>query len=134
MKLGFVSKLVIVTIALAVCTATFLYFSQAKEQFWFWAALLFYFITGLVIGIRTQKAVTSESNSQFFTGVMGGTGLRMLISLLFIGTYLITSNLKSNQFIIYFLFLYLFFTIFEISQLIYRLRAEKRRSIDNTTS
>jgi hypothetical protein len=134
MKLGFVSKLVIVTIALAVCTATFLYFSQAKEQFWFWAALLFYFIAGLVIGIRTQKAVTSESNSQFFTGVMGGTGIRMFLSLLFMGTYLITSSLKSKQVIIYFLFLYLFYTIFEISQLIYRLRAEKRSSIDNTTS
>lgn len=134
MKLGFVSKLLILSIALAVCTAAFLYFSHAKEPLWFWSALFFYFVTGLIIGMRTQKAVSSESNSQFFTGVMGGTGLRMLISLLFIGTYLITSNLKSNQFIIYFLFLYLFFTIFEISQLIYRLRAEKRRSIDNTTS
>ncbi len=134
MKLGFVSKLVVATILLAIFTAALLYFSNAKEQLWFWSALVFYFIAGLVIGLRTQKAVTSESNSQFFTGVMGGTGLRMLISLLFIGTYLITSNLKSNHFIIYFLFLYLFFTIFEISQLIYRLRTEKRSSIDNTTS
>jgi hypothetical protein len=134
MKLGFVSKLVVATILLAIFTAALLYFSNAKEQLWFWSALVFYFIAGLFIGLRTQKAVTSESNSQFFTGVMGGTGLRMLISLLFIGTYLITSNLKSNHFIIYFLFLYLFFTIFEISQLIYRLRAEKRSSIDNTTS
>ena len=132
MKLGFVSKLVIVTIALAVCTATFLYFSQAKEQFWFWAALLFYFITGLVIGIRTQKAVTSESNSQFFTGVMGGTGIRMFLSLLFMGTYLITSSLKSKQVIIYFLFLYLFYTIFEISQLVRKLRPEKESKVDNT--
>jgi hypothetical protein len=134
MKLGFVPKLVVATILLAIFTAALLYFSNAKEQLWFWSALVFYFIAGLFIGLRTQKAVTSESNSQFFTGVMGGTGLRMLISLLFIGTYLITSNLKSNHFIIYFLFLYLFFTIFEISQLIYRLRAEKRSSIDNTTS
>jgi FlaA1/EpsC-like NDP-sugar epimerase len=132
MKLGFVSKLVIVTIALAVCTATFLYFSQAKEQFWFWAALLFYFIAGLVIGIRTQKAVTSESNSQFFTGVMGGTGIRMFLSLLFMGTYLITSSLKSKQVIIYFLFLYLFYTIFEISQLVRKLRPEKESKVDNT--
>ena len=132
MKLGFVSKLVIVTIALAVCTATFLYFSQAKEQFWFWAALLFYFIAGLVIGIRTQKAVTSESNSQFFTGVMGGTGIRMFLSLLFMGIYLITSSLKSKQVVIYFLFLYLFFTIFEIYQLVRKLRPEKESEVDNT--
>jgi phosphatidylserine synthase len=133
MKLGFVPKLIVITTAIAVCTAAFLYFSQAKEQWWFWAALLFYFIAGLLIGKRTQKAVTSESNSQFFTGVMGGTGLRMLISLLFIGTYLITSNLKSNQFIIYFLILYLFFTIFEIYQLIHKLRAEKQSKVDNAT-
>jgi hypothetical protein len=132
MRLGFVPKLLILSIALAVCTAAFLYFSHAKEPLWFWGALLFYFVAGLIIGMRTQKAVSSESNSQFFTGVMGGTGLRMLISLLFIGTYLITSNLKTNQFILYFLFLYLFFTIFEIYQLVRKLRPEKESKVDNT--
>jgi hypothetical protein len=133
MKLGFIAKLVLSTIGLAVVTAAFLYFTKEQEQYWFWAALVFYFLIGLIIGVRTQKAVVSESNSQFFTGVMGGTGIRMLLSIIFLAIYLISSQVKSTQMIIYFLFLYLFFTIFEIYQLIHRLRAEKQSKVDNAT-
>jgi FtsH-binding integral membrane protein len=125
MKLGFVPKLIVITTAIAVCTAAFLYFSQAKEQWWFWAALLFYFIAGLLIGKRTQKAVTSESNSRFFTGVMGGTGLRMLLTVLYIVAYLVLSEFKATEFIVYYLILYLVFTIFEIRELVSLLRNSK---------
>ncbi len=132
MRLGFVSKLLILSIALAVCTAAFLYFSDAKEPLWFWGALLFYFVAGLLIGKRTQKAVTSESNSRFFTGVMGGTGLRMLLTVLYIVAYLVLSEFKATEFIVYYLILYLVFTIFEIRELVSLLRNSK--NIDSNAS
>lgn len=130
----FVLKLIGLTGILALATFAFLHFSGVGEENWFWGSLGFYLIIGLFIGWRSNRAVLSESNSAFFTGVMGGTGLRMLFCLVFLAIYLVMSEIKSREFIVYYLFLYLFFTIFEISQLVSKLRAEKRSSLDNTTS
>jgi len=47
---------------------------------------------------------------------------------------LIVSDIKSNMFIGYYLFLYLLFTIFEIYQLVHKLRTEKNTNKDNATS
>jgi hypothetical protein len=66
----FLIKLVKLTVFLALSNFVFLYLTEQKEQGWFWGALGFYLVVGLVIGLRTQKAVTSDSNSQFFTGVI----------------------------------------------------------------
>jgi hypothetical protein len=118
----FLIKLVKLTVFLALSNFVFLYLTEQKEQGWFWGALGFYLVVGLVIGLRTQKAVTSDSNSQFFTGVMGSIGIRMLLS-----------DLKSKEFVVYYLILYLFYTIFEISQLVSKLRAEKQTKVDNAT-
>jgi hypothetical protein len=130
----FLIKLVKLTVFLALSNFVFLYLTEQKEQGWFWGALGFYLVVGLVIGLRTQKAVTSDSNSQFFTGVMGSIGIRMLLCLFFISIYLIVSDLKSKEFVVYYLILYLFYTIFEISQLVSKLRPEKSSILDDTTS
>lgn len=134
MDLKFVLRLSGLTVVLSLATAVFFYFNQVEEDSWYWGALLFYFILGLLIGWRSHKAVISESNSAFFTGVLGGTGLRMLFSLVFLAIYLVISDIKATSFIAYYLFLYLFYTIFEISQLVSKLRAEKNSNIDNATS
>jgi uncharacterized membrane protein len=91
-------------------------------------------VVGLLIGLKTQKAVVSTSNSRFFTGVMGAIGIRMLLCLVFLAIYLIVSDIKSKEFIVFYLSLYLFYTIFEISQLVSKLRTEKSGNLDNTTS
>ena len=134
MTMKFLVKLVSITVLLAVLTIVFFYFNDSQEQVWYWSALAFYLVAGIVIGMRSQKAVTSESNSQFFTGVMGAIGIRMLLCIIFLAIYLMVSELKAKEFIVYYLILYLFYTIFEISQLVSKLRAEKRSSLDNTTS
>ena len=133
MNMKFSVKLIILTIVLAIVTFGFLYVREQTEQGWFWAALGFYFVAGLVIGLRTQKAVTSDSNSQFFTGVMGSIGIRMLLCIVFLAIYLMVSDLKAKEFIVYYLILYLFYTIFEISQLVSKLRPEKSSILDDTT-
>jgi peptidoglycan/LPS O-acetylase OafA/YrhL len=130
----FLAKLILLTIVLALITFGFLYFTEQKEQDWFWGALGFYLVAGVVIGLRTRKAVTSDSNSQFFTGVMGSIGIRMLLCIFFLAIYLMVSDLKAKEFVVYYLILYLFYTIFEISQLVSKLRPEKSSSLDNTTS
>ena len=99
---------------------------------WFWASLSYYFVLGVVIGWKSQKAVLSKSNSQFFAGVMGGTGLRMLFTVLFIVAYLVLSEFKATEFIVYYLILYLVFTIFEIRELVSLLRNSK--NIDSNAS
>lgn len=129
----FFLKLTLLTSLLSLVTAVYLYFFEPGEDMWFWASLSYYFILGIGIGWKTQKAVISKSNSQFFAGVMGGTGIRMLLSILFLAIYLIISDIKSMEFIVYYLFLYLLFTIFEIYQLVSKLRPEKETKVDNPT-
>ena len=130
----FLAKLLLLTIAVAAATFGFLYFTELKEHGWFWAALGFYFTAGLVIGSRTQKVVTSGSNSQFFTVVLGSVGIRMLLCIVFLVIYLMISDLKAKEFVVYYLILYLFYTIFEISQLVSKLRPVKRSIPDDTKS
>lgn len=134
MDIKFLAKLLGLTLVLALATIVLFYFMEPQEQYWFWGALGFYLFAGVFIGWRTQKAVTSESNSRFFTGVMGSIGLRMLLCIVFLAIYLMVSELKAKEFIVYYLILYLFYTIFEISQLVSKLRPEKSSSLDNTTS
>jgi peptidoglycan/LPS O-acetylase OafA/YrhL len=129
----FYFKLILLTVILLVLTAGYLYIFKPGEDLWFWASLSYYFVLGILIGWKSQKAVISKSNSQFFAGVMGSIGIRMLLCVVFLAIYLMVSDLKSNEFIVYYLILYLFYTIFEIYQLVSKLRPEKETKVDNTT-
>ncbi len=134
MSFKFIGKLTAMTLVFAVALMVFFYCKGNEEQWWFWLALVFYYAVGIVIGLKTQRAVVSDSNSQFFTGIMGAIGIRMLLCLIFLAIYLMVSEIKSKEFIVFYLILYLFYTIFEISQLVSKLRAEKSSNLDNTTS
>ena len=129
----FYFKLILLTVILLVLTAGYLYIFKPGEDLWFWASLSYYFVLGILIGWKSQKAVISKSNSQFFAGVMGSIGIRMLLCVVFLAIYLMVSDLKSNEFIVYYLILYLFYTIFEIYQLVSKLRPEKETKVDSTT-
>lgn len=134
MSFSFIGKLTAMTLVFVAAVLAFFYWKGSEEQWWFWSALIFYYVVGLLIGLKTQRAVVSTSNSRFFTGVMGAIGIRMLLCLVFLAIYLIISDIKSKEFIVFYLFLYLFYTIFEISQLVSKLRLEKSGNRDNTTS
>jgi peptidoglycan/LPS O-acetylase OafA/YrhL len=127
----FYLKLILLTVILLVLTAGYLYIFEPGEDMWFWASLSYYFVLGVVIGWKSQKAVLSKSNSRFFAGVMGSIGIRMLFCVVFLAIYLMVSDLKSNEFVVYYLILYLFYTIFEIYQLVSKLRPEKETKVDN---
>ena len=127
----FYLKLILLTVILLVLTAGYLYVFEPGEDMWFWASLSYYFVLGVLIGWKSQKAVLSKSNSRFFAGVMGSIGIRMLLCVVFLAIYLMISDLKSNEFVVYYLSLYLFYTIFEIYQLVSKLRPEKETKVDN---
>ena len=127
----FYLKLILLTVILLVLTAGYLYTFEPGENAWFWASLSYYFVLGVLIGWKSQKAVLSKSNSRFFAGVMGSIGIRMLLCVVFLAIYLMISDLKSNEFVVYYLILYLFYTIFEIYQLVSKLRPEKETKVDN---
>jgi len=127
----FYLKLILLTVILLVLTAGYLYTFEPGENVWFWASLSYYFVLGVLIGWKSQKAVLSKSNSRFFVGVMGSIGIRMLLCVVFLAIYLMVSDLKSNEFVVYYLILYLFYTIFEIYQLVSKLRPEKETKVDN---
>ena len=134
MPIKFISRLLILGLIVGILDIVYFYFTNEPEQVWYWSALLYYLLLGLIIGKRSHKAIANDSNSAFFMGIMSGTGIRMLFSIIFIAIYLIVSDIKSNIFVGYYLFLYLLFTIFEIYQLVHKLRTEKNTNKDNATS
>ena len=134
MPIKFISRLLILGLIVGILDIVYFYFTNEPEQVWYWSALLYYLLLGLIIGKRSHKAIANDSNSAFFMGIMSGTGIRMLFSIIFIAIYLIVSDIKSNIFVGYYLFLYLLFTIFEIYELVHKLRTEKNTNKDNATS
>ena len=133
MSFKFIRNLLLISAILVVATYILFTFIGSKEQYWFLGTIVFFTLLGLVIGRITQNSVTA-SNAAFFRSVMGAIGLRMLFSLIYLAVYLILSELKSTEFIVYFLILYLLYTIFEIYQLVSKLRPEKKDELDSTIS
>ncbi|MEY2924383.1 MAG: hypothetical protein RLZZ337_931 [Bacteroidota bacterium] len=133
MNFKFVRNLLIISAILVVITFLLFTFIGNEEQYWFLGTIAFFTLLGLFIGRITQKSVTA-TNAAFFRGVMGAIGLRMLFSLIFLAAYMIISDLKSTPFIVYFLILYLLYTIFEIYQLVSKLRPEKKDELESTNS
>ncbi len=133
MDIKFVSRLLILGLLVAVFDIVLFYFTNEPEQVWYWSALLYYLLLGLILGKRSTKVIKNNSNSAFFMGIMSGTGIRILFSIIFIAIYLIVSDIKASLFVGYYLFLYLLFTIFEIYQLVHKLRTEKNTNSYNAT-
>ena len=124
MKLGFTGKLMLISAIVAVATYGLLQFISTTEGMWYWGTIVFYIALGLIVSRISQKSLHA-SNAAFYRGAMGAMGLRMILGIFFLAIYLIVSEIKATEFVIYYLALYLLFTIFEISQLVANLRPEK---------
>lgn len=109
------------------------FFGLIKEQTnWFWIATIFFSGLSLLVGWISLRGITSKSNMVFMRSFFSALGIRMFFGLIFITIYLFAVAEKDNMFIGYFLFLYLFFTIFEIYQLLAKLRTEKKEYLEDT--
>ncbi|MCC6722329.1 MAG: hypothetical protein IT243_09005 [Bacteroidia bacterium] len=88
-----------------------------------WIALLYYVLLTILftnIALKTRN----KSNSRFVTTIMGLTGLRLFLCIIFIIIYRFVQGKTDLNFIFYFFILYLFYTVFEIKNLLYKLRAD----------
>jgi hypothetical protein len=89
-----------------------------------WIAVAFFYLLTLVLYSMAMMGL-KRSQKTFIVSVLGSMTLRFIFSILFLVIYLIINPEKNKAFIISFLFLYLFYTIFEIIQLVRKLRPEK---------
>jgi hypothetical protein len=90
-----------------------------------WLALVFFVLLTIFLTKMSLKAA-NKSGSGFVNSVMSGIGLRMLLCILFVAIYWVTTNKRDSFFVIYFFILYLFFTGFEIRFLLHKLRTDKK--------
>lgn len=95
-----------------------------------WFALLFFVVLTIVL---TKVALNAGkiSNSRFITSIMGATGIRMFFCIVFIIFYWVVAGKRDQYFIFYFFILYLFFTMFEITFLVHKLRADKKDGLES---
>jgi 4-hydroxybenzoate polyprenyltransferase len=98
-----------------------------------WIAVAFFYLLTLILYSMAMMGL-KRSQKTFTVSVLGSMTLRFIFSVLFLVIYLIINPEKNKAFIISFLFLYLFYTIFEIFQLVRKLRPEKSRGFDTTNN
>lgn len=98
-----------------------------------WVALLFFVVITLWLTGMALKA-GRKNNSGFVTGIMASTGIRMFLCLMFILGYWVIAGKRDLFFILYFFILYLFFTMFEIIFLVYKLRPDKKDGLESKTN
>lgn len=95
-----------------------------------WMALVFF--AGLTTVLTKISLKSSQKGgSRFVTSVMGNTGLRMLLCVVFVVIYWVNANPRDLQFVAYFFILYLFFTVFEIKFLLHKLRSDKKEGLES---
>ncbi len=98
-----------------------------------WIAVGFFYLLTFILYAMAMMGL-KQSQKTFTVSVLGSMTLRFIFSVLFLVIYLIINPEKNKAFIISFLFLYLFYTIFEIFQLVRKLRPEKSRGFDTTNN
>ena len=63
MSVKFISRLLALGLVVGLMNIVFFYITNELEQVWYWSALLYYIILGLVIGKRSHNAIANDSNS-----------------------------------------------------------------------
>lgn len=123
--ISFLSKLLLMT-AVIVGAIYFLEMVWPDYQpgYFVWISVVFYFF--LTVGLFSLSMMGLKRNNRTFsTAVFGSMTIRFIFCILFLVIYLIINKEKNVAFIVTYLILYLFYTIFEIFQLVRKLRPEK---------
>lgn len=133
MKLFLIRLLALTAICAMGIGALLQWVSIYKPGNWVWIGLSFFFFLTLFLYMIISRSLKSGQRT-FSTALFGGMLIRFLFSIFFLVIYLIINKEKNVSFILTFLFLYLLFTIFEIVHLVRKLRLEKSRGFDTTSS
>jgi hypothetical protein len=126
-KLQFFPSLAILTGVLALFILGFQHLqSQVSLSNLVWGALIYY----LLLTAFTYKISYSglpKDNKTFITRIYGAIGIRFLFSVFPLFIYLIFSPERQISFAIVYLFLYFFYTAFEIYFLVVNLRPVQKK-------
>ena len=124
MKLNFYQGLIALSVILGGVLAGLKYGMGYYEQGnYIWFALLFFvlltwFSYSYTLGAKLEK--NKLFTSRFFMTM----GLRLIFTIIFLVIYLISNPQRDPIFVITFMILYLFYTMFEINHLVSKLRRE----------
>lgn len=128
----FYLQLVILTFVLFVPLALMKYgldlYSQGNT---IWFSLAFFTLLTIVSYQYTMSA-NKLKNSKFVTRFFVTTGIRIILCAIFLAIYLIISENRDKVFVVTFMILYLFYTMFEIYHLVTKLRPEKNSQVDSS--
>lgn len=113
-------------IILAVMQSVFGWYDQGNV---IWFTLGFYVVLTIVSYEWTLRA-NKLKNSKFVGRFFLATILRIILCGIFLAIYLIISENRDKIFVVTFMILYLFYTLFEIYHLVTKLRPEKNRQVD----
>jgi hypothetical protein len=114
----FLLRLVILTLMIMV-VAYFL-FRQPLSHFpvtGYPFVLIYFFLITLLFHLYILKSYR-EAPGKFTTRYLGANGIKMLVYMISAGVYLLLNRKEVVQFLVYFFSLYLFFTIFEIREIL----------------
>lgn len=127
-------NLLILTSILAAVLAAVMYLgNMIAHKNWIWLSLGFYTVLSWASFRFTQKAIKFEHN-RFISRFLFLTFSRIILLGIFLAIYLIISPQRDPGFIVMYMLLYLFYTLFEIYFLRANLRAEKYESVEDTNS
>ncbi len=123
-KQKFYSTLILFTIIIALI----LLIIQSKHDIsqLIWVALLYFIFLTIVVYIVTQSGLKKD-NKTFITRTYGAIGIRFLFSLFPLLIYFIFSTQKQLSFVLVYMFLYFFYTSFEIYCLVVNLRPDSKK-------
>lgn len=129
----FLIRLLLGTMGIALVLGVLEFFAITHMGGIAWGALAFFAIMTYFLTSREVNA-KDKSNSRFVSSSMGIMGIRMFLCVIFVMVYWLVAGKRDYMFIVYFFILYLFFTMFEIVYLIYKLRADKKDGQDSKTN
>jgi hypothetical protein len=115
------------SLVLAICIGIFNYFnSSLSNSLLVWPALLYLYFLSCIIYYVSHSGLKKD-NKTFLTRIYSSIGIRFIFSLSPLLIYLFFMPSKDIYFIITYLFLYFFYTAFEIYFLVANLRPDSKK-------
>lgn len=123
-KQAFYTRLTLFTLALA--GILFLIQSKYDISQLIWGALAYFALLTMAVYVISQSGLKKD-NKTFITRTYGAIGIRFLFSLFPLIIYFIFSPQKQLSFAFAYMFLYFFYTSFEIYCLVVNLRPDSNK-------
>ena len=114
-KSKFISGLFLLTTILVGSLIHFwnVFFDDVRLCFWVFSAIIIFFLYEMIVVAligKKSKTLTAKQSINFFLGLKVG---KIIISLLFIGVFIIAVNVELKRFILVFISLYLVYLLFD---------------------